>query len=365
MADPLDIFRQRERPGYFVQPTTPPRDIRDLSIAELDSYLRGFSSPPVGNDPTASPYSAQDLRLERARRGTPARRMDEGFEDARISNPPPTTRARPAATPPSNTNAPAQPPAASRQPATDLDRLRAAAALDPNFSNQGSIYGPPLPTGQQQQQQPAQSSVLDMLRKRLARDTENEALQRASEFGAGMLASGSPNFFAMLGGGARAAREGDVSRMDQLRRLADLERQQRALDIEEARRQEELRIRAEEQAANAPYRAALTEQALATAADIRSGRGRGTLTPAALAGIYQRAQAQALRDFPDPAPGVPETNAEKTDRLNKRAQRAEQLIAGALATAGQTPAASSGAAPSVTSVPTPAARIDARGNPIQ
>jgi hypothetical protein len=351
MADPLDIFRQRERPGHFVQPTMPPRDIRDLSVAELDSYLRGFSSPPVGNDPTASPYSAQDLRLERARRGTPTRRMDEGFEDVRISNPPPTMRARPAAARPSNTATSTQSPATPRPGTTNQSEIPPPPPDPAQFLNQ-----------QVQAQQPTQSSVLDMLRGRIARDTENEALQRASEFGAGMLASGSPNFFAMLGGGARAAREGDVSRMDQLRRLADLERQDAAQRAEETRRREELRIREEDLRVNAPYRAALTEQALATAAEIRSGRGRGTLTPAALAGIYQRAQAQALRDFPDPAPGVPETNAEKTDRLNKRAQRAEQLIAGALATAGQTPAASSGAAPSVTSVPTPAAVIDARGN---
>jgi hypothetical protein len=153
--------------------------------------------------------------------------------------------------------------------------------------------------------------------------------------------------------------------MEQLRRLAEAERQQRALDIEEARRQEELRLREEEQRIMAPYRAALTEQALASAADLRSGRGRGTLTQTALAGIYARAQAQALREFPDPTGGVPETEAAKTERLRRRAERAEQLVAGALATAGQTPAVAGGAPTTPAPQPAPSVRIDASGREIR
>lgn len=93
-------------------------------------------------------------------------------------------------------------------------------------------------------------SLLDMLRQRTASAMQDEALRRASEFGAGMLASGSPNFFTMLGAGARAQAEGERSRTDELRRLADLERQQRALESQEAAqrgeadyRQESLRLR--------------------------------------------------------------------------------------------------------------------------
>lgn len=138
--------------------------------------------------------------------------------------------------------------------------------------------------------QPQQLSVLDMLRKRMARDAEAEPLQRVAEFGQGMLASGSPNFFTMLGAGARAAREGDVSRMDQLRRLADLERQDAAQRAEEARRVEELRIREADQRLMAPYRAALTEQALATAAGLRAGR-TASLTAANLRRVEQSASA--------------------------------------------------------------------------
>lgn len=138
--------------------------------------------------------------------------------------------------------------------------------------------------------QPQQLSVLDMLRKRMARDAEAEPLQRLGEFGAGMLASGSPNFFTMLGAGARAAREGDISRTEQLRRLADLERQDAAQRAEEARRVEELRIREAEQRLMAPYRAALTEQALATAAGLRAGR-TASLTAANLRRVEQSASA--------------------------------------------------------------------------
>jgi hypothetical protein len=360
MADPLDIFRQRERPGYFVQPTTPPRDIRDLSIAELDSYLRGFSSPPVGNDPTASPYSAQDLRLERARRGTPTRRMDEGFEDARISNPPPTTRARPAAARPSNTNAPAQPPAASRQPATDLDRLRATAALDPNFSDQGSIYGPSLPAGQQQQAQQSgqQLSILDMLRKRVARDAESERVDRLADLGAGMVASGSPNFFTMLAAGTRAQAEGERSRTDRLRQIADLERQDAAQRAEEARRQEELRIRAEEQAANAPLRAAQTQFYLSRAdadpAGIATTRAENAARNAASAYAARAVQDEANRRS-RAVPPLPALTESEAATIRSNAFRQGMLERGFAPPAGA-------AAPSVTSVPTPAAVIDARGN---
>lgn len=99
------------------------------------------------------------------------------------------------------------------------------------------------------------ASLLDMLRQRTADTMQDEALRRASEFGAGMLASGSPNFFTMLGAGSRAQAEGERSRTDELRRLADIERQQRALEgqeagraAEEQYRQESLRLRREEAA---------------------------------------------------------------------------------------------------------------------
>jgi hypothetical protein len=69
---------------------------------------------------------------------------------------------------------------------------------------------------------------------------QNEALQRFSEFGAGMAATRSPNFFTMLGGGARAQAEGDRTRMDELRRVAEAERQARAQQAEEQFRNQQL-----------------------------------------------------------------------------------------------------------------------------
>lgn len=247
MADPLDVFRQRERPGYFVQPSTPPRDITALSGAELDSYLRGFSSPPIGNEPTVSPYSAQDLRLELARRGPTTRRMDEGFEDARISNPPPAPRRAAAAAP--NQSTTARPSNTAATPAASTERLRQAVTPPSQPATQPA---PPTPPSAPVSQQP---SVLDMLRQRMAREMEGEDLRRVAEFGRGMLAASSPNFFTMLAGGARAQAEGDTSRMERLRQLAETERQQRALEGQEAGRvadeqyrQESLRLRREEAA---------------------------------------------------------------------------------------------------------------------
>lgn len=210
-----------------------------------------------------------------------------------------------------------------------------------------------------------QLSVLDMLRKRMARDMEGEALQRVGEFGAGMLASGSPNFFTMLGAGARAAREGDVSRMTQLRQLADLERQNAAQRAEEARRTEELRIREEDQRIMAPYRAALTEQALASAADLRSGRGRGVITPA----VRIRAEGQVLTEartlFPDPPRDAlnRETLVAQVEqqRRNYIAQRLPGLLE-SLGTPGQvtTPSTAGGGA---SNQPAPAAVLDLSGRP--
>ena len=235
--------------------------------------------------------------------------------------------------------------------------------LDPGFSDR-TAYGPSLP---REQAQPR--SFLDMLRDRAAREMENENMTRLREFGAGMLASGSPNFFTNLAAGSRAQAEGERSRMDRLRQLAETERQQRALDLEERRRQEELRLREEELRLNAPLREAQAEQARSLAEYYRQGgRGgaggaAGQITPARRTQIFQQAQQQALREFPDPQPGMPESEVARTERLRRREARAAELFVGALAAAGQS--APDGAVPNVTAPPAPAARIDARGNPIR
>ena len=134
---------------------------------------------------------------------------------------------------------PIPPPVPAAASPAPTDRLRQAVTLPPP---------PPAPAAQQ-------PSVLDMLRQRMAREMEGEDLRRVAEFGRGMLASSSPNFFTMLAGGARAQAEGDTSRMERLRQLAETERQQRALESQEAAnraeeqyRQESLRLRRDEAA---------------------------------------------------------------------------------------------------------------------
>lgn len=233
--------------------------------------------------------------------------------------------------------------------------------LDPGFSDR-TAYGPPRPPEAAQPR-----SLLDMLRERTAREMESERLDRLRDFGAGMLASGSRNFFTNLAAGSRAQAEGERSRMDRLRQLAETERQQRALDLEERRRQEELRLREEELRLNAPYRAAQTNQANAYADFLRQGgRDRaggaaGQVTPARRAQIFQQAQQQALREFPDPQPGMPESEVARTERLRRREARAAELFVGALAAAGQS--APEGTVPNVTAPPAPAATIDLRRTP--
>lgn len=212
-------------------------------------------------------------------------------------------------------------------------------------------------------------SLLDMLRQRTTSNMQDEALRRASEFGAGMLASGSPNFFTMLGAGARAAREGDTSRMEELRRLAETERQQRALDIEEQRRRDEAEVARQRLEADAPYRAAQTEQARAMAEYYRqggSGAGRlppGTITPALRLRAEQQAANEAKVEFPDPPSSMPVSEARRTEiRTNRQRYiegRLPQLLE-SLSAPAQVPVPATPAAPAA-----PAARIDARGNPIR
>lgn len=144
-----------------------------------------------------------------------------------------------------------------------------------------------------------------MLRQRMAREMEGEDLRRVAEFGRGMLASSSPNFFTMLAGGARAQAEGDTSRMERLRQLAETERQQRALESQEAAnraeeqyRQESLRLRREEAArANRPQYTVVGTDADGSAivVDMRNPTQRLTLTgvtPLQVSNLNARTEAQ-------------------------------------------------------------------------
>lgn len=224
-------------------------------------------------------------------------------------------------------------------------------------------------------------SLLDMLRQRTTGNMQDEALRRASEFGAGMLASGSPNFFTMLGAGARAQAEGERSRTDELRRLADLERQQRALESQEAAqrgeadyRQASLRLRRLEaeragQVAGVPF---LNDQGRVVLINPRTGETiretnlRPTqelrnqprpLSQADIATISQRATARANTDV-GIVPGIAPTPAQ----ITRRDELQRQYLAEALEAARQgmsgTPQTGGSGAPA-----TPAAVIDLRANP--
>jgi hypothetical protein len=240
---------------------------------------------------------------------------------------------------------------------------------------------PPVPGTQATQERPSAPSLMDLLRQRVERNIANEPMQRLTDLGAGMLANPNRNFFTMLGGGLRAQSEGERSRMQELRQVADAERQAAQQQAEEAYRREQNRINEERYRDQAPYRAAQAQQAAAMAEYYRqggSGAGRGgaaprgtVLTPAAYNDIQRRAAAQALREFPNPSSSeaVLMPPAERADREARRVARERQLIAEGVnaytlstpgALAASVPVAQAPAPPSA-----PAAQIDARGNPIR
>jgi len=180
-------------------------------------------------------------------------------------------------------------------------------------------------------QVPAQPSLLDRLRERASTSLQDENVRRLSEFGTGMLSSNSPNFFTMLGAGFRAQEAGDASRMEQLRRAVEAERQEQALQNEATRRQEEARIQAQRYEQDRPLRAAQTEEALARAGlarqqttnpELFSGRGRTgpstAITPAMITRAQNRAAAEASIRFPAPAQGLTETEEARNTRIRNR-----------------------------------------------
>lgn len=249
---------------------------------------------------------------------------------------------------------------------------------DPNYIPYPPPPAPPVPGAQASQDRPSAPSLMELLRQRVERNIANEPMQRLSDLGAGMLANPNRNFFTMLGGGLRAQSEGERSRMQELRQVADAERQAAQQQAEENYRREQNRINEERYREQAPYRAAQAEEARARAALLARTPGgpavpRGTvLTPAAFNEIQRRAAAQALREFPIPNASaltlMPQ--ADRTALETNRATRARQLFeeginAYRLSTPGAL-AASVPAAPTPPAAPAaPAAQIDARGNPLR
>lgn len=223
--------------------------------------------------------------------------------------------------------------------------------LDPGFSDR-TAYGPPRPPEAAQPR-----SLLDMLRERTAREMESENMARLREFGAGMLASGSRNFFTNLAAGTRAQAEGERSRTDRLRQLAETERQQRATDIEEQRRRDEaqyreasLRQRREEAArANRPRFTELTdaqgnvvfidpESGRRVSTDLRPARGQARpLSEADRATLRNRAETLANARV-----GIMQGVQPTAAQLEQARSLADDLFRVMLESAGALPAASTG-----------------------
>jgi hypothetical protein len=235
-------------------------------------------------------------------------------------------------------------------------------------------YGPQLPT-QASQERPSAPSLMDLLRQRVERNIANEPMQRLTDLGAGMLANPNRNFFTMLGGGLRAQSEGERSRMQELRQVADAERQAAQQQAEEAYRREQNRINEERYRDQAPYRAAQAREAEARAALLArtpggTGGGGGASREALAA---QRITAAALRTAAVEAERAVE--AEQRRRASDPTQRPltpdeanairdvayERFLLRQNVTAP--PGALGPAAPPPP--PAPAAQIDARGNPIR
>jgi len=237
---------------------------------------------------------------------------------------------------------------------------------DPNFSDP-QVYGPPAPTGQAQPR-----SLLDILRERTTRELEGERLARLQEFGAGMLASGSPNFFTNLAAGTRAQAEGERSRTDRLRQVAEAERQARAQQAEEQYRRDQLEIERQRRDYERDPRNPRNVLYGAQADYYRQG-GRGTgaggqLTERDIATIGDRANRFAASQVREPTPGSPEavrdTPEARETRAQQRADIARQYIAEQYRLLGRpVPDAVQAPPADVRAPPAPAAVIDLRRNP--
>lgn len=209
-----------------------------------------------------------------------------------------------------------------------------------------------------------QQGILGTLRQRVKDQIANEGQRLASDIGIGLMTSRSPNFFTALGEGLQRGNEGSRSRMDELRRVAEAEQNAQRIAAEEAFRIEQNRIQAERYAAEAPLRAAQAQYYLRGGAAGVGGGGTSTrppstqLTAQQLATIRSNAEAQALRDIPEPSGpnAIIDTPEARADRIARRRARADQLEAAALEAArravpggvpeGPTPSASP-AAPAV------------------
>ena len=200
-------------------------------------------------------------------------------------------RTRPPESPSTEPMAPAvseNPPSSFQLAQEEAARRRAATANQPSTPTVTPAEASTPPVQAAAQTSPS-NAFLDMLRQRVKDQIAGEDGQRIRDIGIGMLASRSPNFFTMFGEGLQSANQAERQRLETLRQAADAERQALAQRSEEEYRREQNRLQAERLAVEGPYRAALSEQALANAALARRGGATGV-------GAAGRAETQRERD---------------------------------------------------------------------
>lgn len=190
-------------------------------------------------------------------------------------------------------------------------------------------------------QQPVQqeTSLLEQLRQRLQQELTPQPMtsqERLATFGRGVLSSRG-SFLDNLSAGLAAQNQAEAGRREEGRKALELQ-------AEIARRNEELRLKQEElrdpsvrelRAAQAEYYRRRPEMAAAGAG------ARGRLTEAQYANIYNQADQEARRQYPDPTPGMPDPPAaqerRRVEREEFRNRRIEEIMMGIAQRQGGTP----------------------------
>jgi len=176
-----------------------------------------------------------------------------------------------------------------------------------------------------------QPSLLEQLRQRLQQDIappQMSANERLAAMGRGIL-SNRGSLLDNLSAGLSAQNQAMAARREEARKAAELE-------AEIVRRDEEMRLKQEDQRnpdisalrqAQAFYYRQRPEMAGAGAAN------RSRVSPAQYATMYNQAEEAARRQYPDPAPNMPEPESARQERLANRERyrdaRLQQLLEGA------------------------------------
>ena len=276
--------------------------------------------------------------------------------------------------------APARPPASAERPApTEGGTLVTVPTTQPQQGprrpSSPAVVTPtaaaaPPPPAQADQSQP---SLLASLREAVAQDVAPlSSSERMGAFGRGVL-SGRGSFLDNLSAGLAAQGQAEATRRAEMRqsietqaRLADMDRkaQLEKAQFAESTSPESLTGRLRE----SQIRENLARAGYYTQGGAGGGGARNRITPQLYSQMYNQAEQEARRQFPDPLPGMVERPGEaETRRANREAfrdRRLQQLLEGAsqiqqgnLPTQGQ-------AAPQA-AAPAPAATIDASGRPIR